>query len=103
MTAGEAVFDLLTKDDPEGEKSVYMMEMLDPEEELHAPMQATKYQEDMNSNWVNQELKEVRNCHGAFHYGLLPGLAYAAVSSWFLKGRESWTFHNTKTDAEKTR
>lgn len=44
MTAGEAVFELLTKDD-QAEKSVYNMEMIDYEEELHAPMQATKYQE----------------------------------------------------------
>mmetsp|Transcript_100771 Transcript_100771/g.288998 ORF Transcript_100771/g.288998 Transcript_100771/m.288998 type:complete len:495 (+) Transcript_100771:211-1695(+) len=102
MTAGEAVFELLTKDD-QAEKSVYNMEMIDYEEELHAPMQATKYQEDMNTNWVSQELKEVRNCHGAFHYGLIPGLAYAAASAWLLKGKESWTFHNTKSDAEKTR
>ena len=57
----------------------------------------------MNTNWVSQELKEVRNCHGAFHYGLIPGLAYAAASAWLLKGKESWTFHNTKSDAEKTR
>ena len=45
------------------------------------------------SMWVVQvydELKEVRNCHASFEHGLVPGLAYTALSSFVLKGRESW-------------
>jgi electron-transferring-flavoprotein dehydrogenase len=52
---------------------------------------------------VYDELKQVRNCHGAFEYGLLPGLAYSAASAFMLKGREPWTFHNKTPDYAKTK
>ena len=45
----------------------------------------------MASSWVTAELKEVRNCHAAFHKGLLPGLLYNGLSAHILKGREPWT------------
>ena len=61
-----------------------------------------EYQTAMEKSWVYDELKEVRNCHGAFAAGLLPGLAYSAASAFVLKGRESWTFRNTKPDHAKT-
>ena len=49
-----------------------------------------------------EELKEVRNCHAAFHWGTLPGMAYVAASTMFLKGKEPWTLANPNTDSEKT-
>lgn len=96
MVAGEAVYDLLTADK---EKIVEATGEIDPTE---PPLEASAYQETMEKSWVFDELKEVRNCHGAFHYGLIPGLVYSAASAFFLKGREPWTFHNTKPDSEKT-
>jgi electron-transferring-flavoprotein dehydrogenase len=72
MVAAEAVHDLLATDE----------------------IEAKSYQSNMEKSWVYNELKEVRNCHASFHYGLLPGLAYSAVSAFLLKGRESWTFRN---------
>ena len=50
-----------------------------------------------------EELTAVRNYHPAFKGGLLPGVLYSGLSSYVLKGREPWTFHNTHTDAEATR
>ena len=58
------------------------------------------------SMWVVQvydELKEVRNCHASFEHGLVPGLAYTALSSFVLKGRESWTLQNHLPDSAKTK
>jgi len=68
-----------------------------------AGAEATEYAAKMEKSWVYEELKEVRNCHGAFHHGLIPGLAYSAASAFFLKGRESWTFRNTVPDHAKTK
>jgi electron-transferring-flavoprotein dehydrogenase len=88
MVAGEAVFDLLTNDDTKDES---------------LPQEATEYQTKLESSWVYDELKQVRNCHGAFEHGLLPGLAYSAASAFVLKGREPWTFHNKTPDYAKTK
>ena len=52
---------------------------------------------------VYEELKQVRNCHSAFKYGLLPGLAFSGAAAWVLRGMEGKLFSNTKTDAEKTK
>mmetsp|Transcript_8264 Transcript_8264/g.15850 ORF Transcript_8264/g.15850 Transcript_8264/m.15850 type:complete len:549 (+) Transcript_8264:86-1732(+) len=88
MVAAEAVHALLSKEeegnDGEGQEAV-------------------EYQSEMEKSWVYDELKEVRNCHGAFHWGLLPGLAYSAASAFFLKGREPWTLRNTVEDWAKTK
>lgn len=45
----------------------------------------------------------MRNCHGAFHWGLLPGLAYSAASAFVLKGREPWSLRNSVPDHAKTK
>lgn len=49
------------------------------------------------------ELKQVRNVHAGFAQGVAPGLAYAGLATHVLKGREPWTFHNTRPDSAKTR
>lgn len=42
-----------------------------------------------------QTLKRVRNIRPAFRFGLLPGLGYAALTTYIFKGLEPWTFkHN---------
>ena len=48
----------------------------------------------MESSWVYDELEQVRNCHAAFHWGLLPGLAYAGLACHILRGKEPWTLSN---------
>ena len=89
MVAAEAVHALLEEGREEGG---------DP-----SAAEATEYQTMMEKSWVFEELKEVRNCHGAFHWGLVPGLAYSAASAFFLKGKESWSFRNTVPDHAKTK
>ena len=61
-----------------------------------------EYEEHMRTSWVERELREVRNCHAAFHYGFLPGLIYSGLSAHVLKGREPWTFKNLKPDSDHT-
>lgn len=45
----------------------------------------------------------MRNCHTAFHKGLLPGLAHSGLSTMITKGREPWTLRNTVRDADRTK
>ena len=96
--AAEAIFPLLTADES---MIVAKREAgdIDPEEKVG---EAVAYAENMKKSWVYDELKEVRNCHAAFHWGFLPGLVYSGIAAHVFKGREPWTLSNTKTDAEKT-
>ena len=34
--------------------------------------------------------------------GLLPGMAYSGLSAFVLRGREPWTFRNSRSDAAAT-
>lgn len=62
----------------------------------------TSYEEGMESSWVYEELREVRNCNAAFHYGFIPGLLYAGITAHILRGKEPWTFRNNKNDSDQT-
>ncbi|MGD9537577.1 MAG: electron transfer flavoprotein-ubiquinone oxidoreductase [Alphaproteobacteria bacterium] len=42
-------------------------------------------------SWVGQELRQVRNCRPAFHWGLVPGTLYSGIELW-LRGLTPWTF-----------
>jgi len=77
--------------------------LLDSEQAEGATDEAVDYQAMMERSWVYEELKLVRNCHAAFSRGLLPGLAYSALSTFVLRGREPWTFHNKIPDNAKTK
>ena len=57
----------------------------------------------MEESWVYEELKKVRNCHAAFHNGVLPGVLYSGLNCHIMKGREPWTIDNNKTDSERTK
>ncbi len=50
------------------------------------------YEKVLKASWVGQELKDVRNIRPAFRLGLLPGLIYAAISTYIFRGKEPWTF-----------
>lgn len=74
MLAAEAVFDNLK----EGHDS------------------AEGYEKRLQKSWVWEELTEVRNIRPGFKYGLVPGLANAALESYITRGRSPWTLsHNT--------
>lgn len=62
------------------------------------PPVLTNYETAIQKSWIYQELKLARNIRPAFRYGLLPGLAYAALDTYLLRGRAPWTFHNKEPD-----
>jgi electron-transferring-flavoprotein dehydrogenase len=53
------------------------------------------YRAALESSWIWDELYRVRNVRPGFRWGLLPGLAYAALDTYLLRGRAPWTFHHT--------
>jgi hypothetical protein len=42
----------------------------------------------------------VRNIHSAFHYGFVPGVLHAGLTSFVTKGHEPWTLKNTIPDSQ---
>lgn len=79
MTAAEAVFDALTA--------------------ATEISQVTAYAEKLSQSWVFEELYGVRNIKPAFHWGLLPAMAYSALDTVILRGKAPWTMHH-KPDHE---
>jgi electron-transferring-flavoprotein dehydrogenase len=53
------------------------------------------YRKALEASWIWPELHSVRNIRPAFRWGLLPGLAYAAIDTYLLRGRAPWTFGQT--------
>ena len=97
MLAAETVYDVLSSSsiDP-----VASTGEINPDE---ASVDISAYQQAVETSWIYQELKKVRNCHAAFHKGVLPGVLYSGLETHILKGREPWTFDNTKKDSECTK
>ena len=57
--------------------------------------QGADYRSALEASWIWDELYRVRNIRPGFRWGLLPGLAYAALDTYLLRGRAPWTFHHT--------
>jgi electron-transferring-flavoprotein dehydrogenase len=53
------------------------------------------YRAALEASWIWDELYCARNIRPGFRWGLLPGLAYAALDTYLLRGRAPWTFHHT--------
>lgn len=81
MIAADSIFDNLTNS---GECSV------------------SGYEEKLRDSWVWSELNAVRNIRPGFKYGLIPGLANAALEAYVFKGRSSWTLSHDKPDHSVT-
>ncbi|KAJ9521505.1 hypothetical protein QJQ45_008795 [Haematococcus lacustris] len=45
-------------------------------------------------SWLWGELSGVRNVRPGFRWGLLPGLAHAALDQVLLRGKAWWTLHH---------
>jgi electron-transferring-flavoprotein dehydrogenase len=75
MTAAEAVFDALGESETQG-------------------VEVSAYGERLKQTWLWDELYRVRNVKPAFHWGLLPALAYSALDTVILRGRAPWTLHH---------
>jgi electron-transferring-flavoprotein dehydrogenase len=53
------------------------------------------YGEALKASWIWDELYRVRNVRPGFRWGLLPGLAHAALDTYLLRGRAPWTLRHT--------
>merc|ERR1719382_1579939 len=72
-------------------------------EEHTSPLEVVQYESDVRKSWVWEELDTARNVKPAFKWGLLPGMAYTAMSLVAMRGKEPWTFRWTKRDTEYTK
>ncbi len=61
-----------------------------------SPSEVTAYPEALAKSWLWDELYRARNIRPAFRFGLLPGMAYAALDTYLLRGKAPWTFHHHK-------
>ena len=52
------------------------------------------YEAALESSWVYDELRTVRNIRPSFHWGLWAGIAYSGLDTYVLRGRAPWTFHH---------
>ncbi|MEO8713653.1 MAG: electron transfer flavoprotein-ubiquinone oxidoreductase [Acetobacteraceae bacterium] len=63
------------------------------------PAELTAYPAKLRASWLWEELAGVRNVRPAFaKFGLLGGLAYAALDTYVLRGKAPWTLHNRHPD-----
>jgi electron-transferring-flavoprotein dehydrogenase len=53
----------------------------------------------LKKTWVYKDLHLERNVKGAFKYGLIPGVAYAGLTSFIMKGKEPWNIKGYKKDS----
>ncbi|GMI20932.1 hypothetical protein TrRE_jg3602 [Triparma retinervis] len=97
MVAAEALYPVLSSNDDYIVAESYEINAEEKSEEVVA------YQKNMEESWVYDELKSVRNCHAAFHWGFLPGLAYSGLAAHILRGNEPWTLTNDSPDSAKTK
>lgn len=97
MLAAEATYAALTATDAEPVSSTGEINAEEPAADI------SSYEDALESSWVADELKAVRNVHAAFHNGTLPGLLYAGLNAFVLKGKEPWTIDNKLPDSAKTR
>lgn len=58
----------------------------------------SQYQTNIARSWIQKELYQARNLRPAFQQGLWPGLLYAALDQYILRGKAPWTLHMHKTD-----
>ncbi|KAJ3347999.1 hypothetical protein HDU91_006660 [Kappamyces sp. JEL0680] len=81
ILAGEAIFEKLTA-------------------EAEGPILLDNYVKNIESSWVYEELKEVRNIRPSFHnpLGMWGGMAYSGLDTLILKGRVPWTFKHGGAD-----
>ncbi len=56
------------------------------------------YPDNVKASWVWEDLYKARNIRPALRWGLLPGLAYAALDTYVFRGRAPWTFHHKLPD-----
>eukprot|EP00939_MAST-03C_sp_MAST-3C-sp1_P002020 g2020.t1 len=103
MVAGEEVFAALTTDAPTSVYDHYMESEEYALKSSDAAIEVDSYQSKLESSWVYDELRQVRNFHGGFKYGQAAGFLQSGLIGHVTKGKEPWTLRNTKRDSEKTK
>lgn len=61
---------------------------------LGANTEVTGYLERLKSSWLWDELFCARNIRPGFRYGMVVGMAMAAVDTWLFRGKAPWTLRN---------
>lgn len=98
MIAAESIYPLLTAGGKEA--TVAARGEIDPSEENE---EAEGNEFAIVNSWIGEELRVVRNSHGAFHKrGMAYGMIHTAFSSFITKGFEPWTFRNKVPDCDHT-
>lgn len=100
MLAAESIYPTLTANGVDGTVAGSETGECNADEKISV---IEKYEESLMSSWIAKELKEVRNTHAAFHWGLLLGMIHTALSCFITKGREPWTLSNQIPDSAKTK
>ncbi|MGE0650710.1 MAG: electron transfer flavoprotein-ubiquinone oxidoreductase [Alphaproteobacteria bacterium] len=108
MVAAESVFDLLHPAAASAPAAAASTSASTASPVSAASSEARDYRSRLESTWLMRELRAVRNIRPGFHLGLLPGLAYAAIDTYVLRGRAPWTLghrkdHQTLTPAVRAR
>jgi electron-transferring-flavoprotein dehydrogenase len=57
--------------------------------------ESADFRRALAASWVWPELHAVRNVRPGFRWGLWPGLAYAAIDTYILRGKAPWTLRQT--------
>eukprot|EP00455_Lapot_gusevi_P000879 TRINITY_DN10371_c0_g4_i12.p1 TRINITY_DN10371_c0_g4~~TRINITY_DN10371_c0_g4_i12.p1 ORF type:complete len:212 (-),score=56.04 TRINITY_DN10371_c0_g4_i12:240-875(-) len=65
-------------------------------------LEVSEYGQRLSKSWVYDELRQIRNVHPSFKWGRIAGVIYSALSTFFFKGREPWTFHHKVKDCDTT-
>lgn len=99
MVAAESVYEALVEES--GDTTVEAGGELDTA--VMGALDVSSYEEQMQQSWVYDELREVRNAHASFHYGVLPGLVHSGLAGLITKGKEPWSLHNKTRDADRTK
>jgi electron-transferring-flavoprotein dehydrogenase len=63
------------------------------------PAEPVGYTRKLRASWVWSELSAARNVRPAFaKFGFWGGIAYAAIDTYLLRGRATWTLHQAHPD-----
>ncbi|MDE3038899.1 MAG: electron transfer flavoprotein-ubiquinone oxidoreductase [Pseudomonadota bacterium] len=66
----------------------------------HPTPDICSYPASLKKSWVYSELYRERNIRPGFRFGLIGGLAYAAIDTYILRGRAPWTLSHRADHAE---
>lgn len=61
-------------------------------------LECIDYSKNLKTSWLWEDLYKVRNIRPALRWGLWPGLIYAAIDTYFFRGRAPWTLHHPIPD-----